>query len=326
MAAAVFAWSATTPGARVCRASRRLGPLFFPGWELGDGLISLPMLGLTRGTGVKSVGLVLPLALVFTSCGGPSGSTCPLENWSGTCGLTNFAKVREVEMPVPHAVYEAIYTPMQNPALPNYTPPPLRLEVSALSKHELALQEHMRRYSQLSCQQTIKEGCSYNPVVATLPEFNPLEYASAAEETGPQGCAKIEEQSVNGAPEIGNKATEALPDRFFFPKNISDPDPKFTPLAASVAQKLAADPSIECVGVVGQSASGESPGLAELRAQTVKRLLLGQGVPAYKMMTVSTSTPLFGTGNEPQPAKPEDMKVSITIILRSTAGPAPAAQ
>jgi outer membrane protein OmpA-like peptidoglycan-associated protein len=59
--------------------------------------------------------------------------------------------------------------------------------------------------------------------------------------------------------------------------------------------------------------------LGELRAQAVKRLLIQQGVPAHKMMTVSASTPLYGAGNEPQPTKPEDMRVSISIILRAQA-------
>jgi outer membrane protein OmpA-like peptidoglycan-associated protein len=287
---------------------------------------------LTRWTTEPRVLRGLTTALVAASlaygCGGPGAQSCPLEGWSGMCGLTNFTKVREVEFPVPHAVYEAIYTPLHNPQSPNYTPPALRLEVTAVSKHEQALHEHMTRYSQISCQQSIKEGCAYNPVVANLPKFNPDHYAPAqAQAAGPQGCEKIEAQGVGPNPEIGKDTTETLPERFLFPSNDSAPDASMTPLAQSVAQRLNADPSIECVGVVGQSAAGESPGLGELRAQAIKRLLLQHGVTAERMMTISASTPLYGPGNERQPAKPEDQRVSITVILRAGAGtPAPPPQ
>jgi outer membrane protein OmpA-like peptidoglycan-associated protein len=205
----------------------------------------------------------------------------------------------------------------------------VRLEVKSLSKHELSLQQHMESYRQIACQQTIKEGCSYNPVVANLPEFDPAAYAAAAPE-GPQGCAKIEAQAIDGGPKIGDKTSETLPERFFFARSVSEADGTMLATALSVAQRLGADPSIECVGVVGQSAAGESPGLGELRAQTVKRLLVQQGVPTYRMMTISASTPLYGAGSEQQPAKPEDQRVSITVILRTNQpsavppGPTPA--
>ena len=236
--------------------------------------------------------------------------------------------MREVELPVPHAVYVAIYTPIQNPQSPNYTPPAVRLEVSAVSKHDQALHQHMERYRQIPCQQSIKEGCAYNPVVASLPEFDPAHYAQAqTQPTGPVGCAKIETQGLAPNPEIGKDATQTLPERFLFASNASEPDSSMIALAQSVAQRLNADRSIECVGVVGQSAAGESPGLGELRAQAIKRLLQQQGVAAERMMTISASTPLYGPGNERQPAKPEDQRVSITVILRAdSATPAPPTQ
>ena len=274
-------------------------------------------------------GLMAALAIgsLAFGCGGPGAQGCPLEGWSGMCGLTNFTKVREVEFPVPHAVYEAIYTPIQNAQSPNYTPPSLRLEVKAVSKHEQALNEHMARYREVPCQQSIKEGCAYNPVVANLPEFNPDQYGHAqAEAAGPQGCEKIEAQGVGPKPEIGKGVTETLPERFLFPANASEPDASMAPLAQSVAQRLSADPSIECIGVVGQSAAGESPGLGELRAQAIKRLLLQQGVAAERMMTISASTPLYGSGSERQPSKPEVQRVSITVILRADRAPAQPAQ
>ncbi len=237
------------------------------------------------------------------------------------CELSSFSKVREVEFPVPHAVYEAIYTPVQNSQSPKYTPPAVRLEVKALSKYEAALDSHMARYRQIPCQQTIRDGCAYNPVVATLPEFNPLEYSAASEPTGPVGCAKIESQGAEAA-QIGAAGAETLPERFFFPLNSAAVDANMTGTAQGIANRLSAEPAIECVGVVGQSAAGESPGLGELRAQAIKRLLAQQGVSEQRMMTISASTPLYGPGNERQTPKTEDQRVSITVILRTDAGAA----
>lgn len=266
----------------------------------------------------SSTGLVgIAAALLVGSCGGPSGSTCPLKNWSGTCTLTSFVKIRDAALPVPHSVFEAIYTPDPRPDSPNYTPPQLRMEIKATSRYELALQEHMQRNRQIPCQQTIRDGCSYNPVVAQLPEFDPFR-EQAAGPTGPVGCAKIEAQGVGSEVQVGQGATESLPERFLFKKDSSDVDPSMSSLAQSVASRLSSDPSIECVGVTGQSAAGESPALGQLRAAAIKRLLLEQGVPAEKMMTISASVAVTGTGNEVPVAKPEDQRVTLTVILRNT--------
>lgn len=255
------------------------------------------------------------------ACGGPMSGRCPLESWSGTCQLTSFTKVREVEMPVPHAVYEAIYTPVRNAQSPNYTPPEVHLEVKAVSKYERLLAQHMQVYGQIPCQQTIRDGCAYNPVVATLPEFDPNRYAqyAQAEPAGPQGCEKIEAQ---GGASVGEHGSETLPERFFFVKNSANLDANMAATAQTVARRLFADAGIECIGVVGQSAAGESPGLGELRAQAIKRLLIEQGVQPRRMMTISASTPLYGPGNEQQAPKAEDQRVSITVILRASPPPA----
>lgn len=260
------------------------------------------------------------VALTIAACGSPMPGRCPLENWSGVCQLTSFTKVREVEMPVPHAVYEAIYAPVRNRQSPNYTPPEVRLEVSALSKYEPLLEQHMQVYRQIPCQQTIREGCAYNPVAAQLPEFDPNRYAryAQAQPVGPQGCAKIEEQA---GVSVGERGSESLPERFYFARNSANLDANMPPTAQTVARRLFADPGIECVGVVGQSASGESPGLGELRAQAIKRLLVQQGVQPQRMMTISASTPLYGPGSEQEPPKPEDQRVSITVILRGSPPP-----
>ena len=43
--------------------------------------------------------------------------------------LTNFTRVKDVEFPVPHSIYEAIYTPVANAESPNYSPPAVRVEI-----------------------------------------------------------------------------------------------------------------------------------------------------------------------------------------------------
>lgn len=262
--------------------------------------------------------LGLASAVLVQSCGGPSaGSGCPLKNWSGTCTLTSFLKTRDAAVPVPHSVYEAIYTPDPRADSPNYTPPQVRLEVKAASKYEPALQAHMDRYRQIPCQQTIRDGCSYNPVVAQLPEFDPFQ-AQAEAPTGPVGCEKIEAQGVDSGVQLGTGSTESFPERFLFQNNSSDVDPSMTALAQSVAGRLNGDPSIDCIGVTGQSAGGESPALGQLRAAAIKRLLMQHGVAREKMMTISASVAVTGTGNEVPVAKPEDQRVTITVILRNT--------
>jgi len=261
--------------------------------------------------------MVAALAGVAFACGGPGTGRCPLEDWTGVCALTSFTRVQDVEFPVPHSVYEAIYTPVKNAESPNYSPPPVRLEIQALSKYEPLLEQHMQTHRQIACQQTIRDGCAYNAVVASLPEFDPSRYTQA-QNTGPEGCEKVEGQASGS---IGQRTSETFPERFQFVKDSADPDASMTATAQTIAERLQADPGIECVGVAGQSAAGESPGVAELRAQAVKRLLIQAGVHSKRMMTTSSSTPMYGPGNEREPPKPEDQRVSITIILRSGAAP-----
>ena len=261
---------------------------------------------------------VVSLGALAFACGGPSGDQCPLQNWSGVCDLTNFTRVKDVEFPVPHSVYEAIYTPVANAESPNYSPPAVRVEIQALSKYEPQLQQHMQAYRRISCQQTIRDGCAYNPVVASFPEFDPNRYAQTGP-TGPEGCEKVEGQA---SASIGKRSSETLPELFQFVHDSAEVDATMASTAQTVAQRLSADPGIECVGVVGQSAAGESPGVSELRAQAIKRLLTQAGVHSKRMMTVATSTPLYGTGTEREPPKPEDQRVNITIILR-TGAPTP---
>src|SRR5690606_28130497 len=99
----------------------------------------------------KGVAVAL-LVGVGHACGpGAGGQSCPLQNWSGVCTFTSLNKVREVELPVPHGVYEALYTPVANQQSPNYTPPAVRIEIKTLSKHEGALQQHVMRHSQIAC-------------------------------------------------------------------------------------------------------------------------------------------------------------------------------
>lgn len=262
----------------------------------------------------RAFSAIVVAALAF-ACGGPGTGPCPLQNWSGVCDLTNFTRLRDVEFPVPHSVYEAVYTPVANADSPNYSPPAIRIEIQALSKYEPSLQQHMQANRRIACQQTIRDGCAYNQAVASFPEFDPNRYAQAAP-TGPQGCEKVEGQA---SASIGQRSSETLPEQFQFVHNSTDIDATMSATAQTVAQRLSADPSIECVGVVGQSAAGESPGVSELRAQAIKRLLAQAGVQPKRMMTVSTSTPLYGANNEREAPKPEDQRVNITIILRAGA-------
>src|SRR5215208_2184335 len=78
------------------------------------------------------------LSLGFSGCAGANqGATrCPYAGWSGSCTLKSLNKTRQVEFPQPHAVFEAIYTPVQDPNTSANVPPDVREEFKILSKHE----------------------------------------------------------------------------------------------------------------------------------------------------------------------------------------------
>ncbi len=87
---------------------------------------------------------------------------------------------------------------------------------------------------------------------------------------------------------------------------------------------MAADPSLECLGVVGQTGPGEPISLAEARARAVKQLLISLGVDSRRLLTIAANSSVYGTSSNPAPAvDPESRRVSLRVLLQTSGKPAP---
>ena len=85
------------------------------------------------------------------------------------------------------------------------------------------------------------------------------------------------------------------------------------------AGDITSKPSIECLGIVGQIASGESPGLAEQRAKAVRDLLGAHGVPLDRLLTIGATAKVFGNGSRPAEPDPADRRVGFSVLLERPA-------
>jgi outer membrane protein OmpA-like peptidoglycan-associated protein len=112
--------------------------------------------------------------------------------------------------------------------------------------------------------------------------------------------------------------TAQLPERFRFDADSASPMPDAQPVAASVAQRLKADASLECVAVVGQVAAGEPLALAEARARAIKQLLISLGVDGKRLQTITLTASVFGPGAKPAEADAADRRVSLKVLLQAT--------
>jgi outer membrane protein OmpA-like peptidoglycan-associated protein len=93
--------------------------------------------------------------------------------------------------------------------------------------------------------------------------------------------------------------------------------PDATSTANAVAKRMASEPSLECLGVVGQISPGESPSLAEARARAVKQLLISLGVEAKRLQTIAATASVFGPGSKAQAEEPDSRRVSLSVLLKT---------
>ena len=112
-----------------------------------------------------------------------------------------------------------------------------------------------------------------------------------------------------------------LTQRISFAENSAQLPPDADALTGEVAQLLNAKPSIECLGIVGQIASGESPGLAEQRAKAVRDLLGAHGVSLTRLLTIGATAKVFGQGSRPAEADPADRRVGFSVLLEHAPPP-----
>lgn len=263
------------------------------------------------------------LAAVGGCANGPSTARCAPERWEGECQLTSVTKVEDAEFPIPHVVMEAVYRPIANANYPGYTPGALAERTMAKAQYELSLYDYLEAHPRVACraEATPASACVAPKVAISLPPFDP-ETASRATAAPPvTGCAQIEATSTQDKLQGGQKTQTFVTQRVPFAENSAELPPEADALAGEVAQLLKGKPGIECLGIVGQIASGESPGLAEQRAKAVRDLLGAHGVALSRLLTIGANAKVFGNGSRPAEPDPADRRVGFSVLLERSPAP-----
>jgi outer membrane protein OmpA-like peptidoglycan-associated protein len=272
--------------------------------------------------------LLLSALFVTVACAGESAAhkPCPSEAWAGKCHLRDLRKVEEREMPMPYVVYEAIYAPQANADYPQFTPSEVRLRFGTPALHEFALVDHLKPQQDVSCHAAAAPGsCLPEQVTADVLPFDP-EHAEPAAAPSIVGCAAIDAASEQDR--LARTRTEGgvVGQRFVFGEGSSALAPEASDSAREVAKRMADDPNLECLGVVGQTSPGEPISLAEARARAVRQLLISLGVDSRRLLTIAANAPVFGAGSKTAPAAApasESRRVSLSILLQTSAKPTP---
>jgi outer membrane protein OmpA-like peptidoglycan-associated protein len=268
-------------------------------------------------------GLVLASGLVLlTGCAKSQAvNQCPSEVWAGECQLASVNKVEDGEFPTPHVVLEATYRPLQNPQYPTYTPGALVERNWAKAQHEMALYDFLEAHPRVACRTEAPAGgaCVAPKVAVSLPPFDPEAATRNSAAPAVTGCAQIEATSTQDKLQGGQSTTTFVQQRLTFAENSAQLPPEADAITGEVAQLLAANPGIECLGIVGQIASGETPALAEQRAKAVRDLLGAHGVSLTRLLTIGATAKVFGTGSRPAEADPKDRRVSFSVLLEKPA-------
>lgn len=260
---------------------------------------------------------LLPAIGCNTGSGPSSASTCQTP-WAGTCQLRSVTKVAERELPVSHVLVEALYEPLDAPA----SVPPARVQTEARPQHEISLRTHFESHPTVSCEQTVDAQCFPGQLLVHLPEYVPTEEAP---EPLVRGCSALlsdsqpaaEDVSASNSQESPNASVDAgvLAERLYFGEDSTEIDSSSRPALEAVAAQLLAEPSIECVAVVGQGTFGERAGIGELRASAVRRLLIERGVEASRLHPVALSTSVQAAGR-PEEQPTTDRRVQFRVLLR----------
>ncbi|MBK7582708.1 MAG: hypothetical protein IPI67_21240 [Myxococcales bacterium] len=261
----------------------------------------------------------LPGALLlasFFACGGPSERHCAAEApWSGTCNLKSVTKIREVEFPAPHGIYEVIYEPQSNPSNTTFTPPILREEIRVMSSQEVELDGFFAQHQTATCQMAAPPPgvCEPGKLSINLPPFQPTG-ATPAQQV--HGCAQIESQATQDKlPELSKNAAQ-MPEEILFSEASAVATPEATAQVTAAAARIKANPGIECVAIVGQISPGEQPAVAMERARTVRQLLLQNGVEATRLTTLTLTAAVYGGGSEAPPPDPKKRRTTLRILLQ----------
>jgi len=279
--------------------------------------------GLTQ-RGMVAGGAIL--ASAFASCGGPSSSQCGAAPWSGRCRLEQVTTVRRTEFPVPRVVVQGLYYPIQDPARAAETPPDVTKEFAARARFEADLHAHLERYSEVDCMvRAPPDGsCVPGEMVVSVPAFQPPPITDDAAPRRGAGCAQLEDASAKDQlPEIGRDASSAFPQGFDFEPNSATLSPEGRALAARIAEQMAADPSLECVAIVGQRAPGEPLPLAAERARAVKQAIIQHGTDGNRLMAITATESVYGEGTERLMDAAELRRVMLRSVLHRSPAQSP---
>ena len=274
------------------------------------------------GVGWTKKGTILRwavLAAAFASCGGPSSNQCGAEAWSGRCRLQQVATVRQVEFPVPRVVVQGLYSPVPDPARPAELPPDVTKEFATRARFEADLHAHLQRYPEVDCMmRPPPDGtCVPGEMVVTVPEFQPPPVTDDAAPQRGTGCQQLEDASAKDQlPEIGRDASSVFPKPFQFAPNSATLSAEGRALATRIAARLAEDPSLECVAIVGQVAPGEPLPLAAERARAVEQAIVQHGTDRRRLMAITATESVYGEGTERLMDAAELRRVILRSVLR----------
>lgn len=263
------------------------------------------------------------IALVSCASGSSSVSKCAPERWEGECQLASVTKVEDAEFPIPHVVMEAVYRPVQNANYPGFTPGAISEKTMAKAQYELALYDYLEAHPRVPCRaEAPPNGACVSPKVALgLPPFDPQAAERTAAAPPVTGCAQIEATSTQDKLQGGQTTQTFVTQRIRFAENSAQLPPDADALTAEIAGVLRAKPSIECLGIVGQIAAGETPALAEQRAKAVRDLLGAHGIEVTRLLTIGATAKVFGNGSRPAEADPADRRVGFTVLLERAPTP-----
>ena len=261
------------------------------------------------------------LALLAGCANSQTTNRCAPETWQGECQLASVNKVEDAEFPTPHVVLEATYRPLQNAQYPEYTPGALSERSWAKAQDELGLYEFLEAHARVACRaEAPPNGACVAPRVAiSLPPFDPDAAARNNPTPAVTGCAQIEATSTQDKLQGGKTTSTFVAQRLAFAENSAQLPPDADAVTGEVAKLLQDKPGIECLGIVGQIASGETPALAEQRAKAVRDLLGAHGVALTRLLTIGATAKVFGTGSRPAEADPNDRRVSFSVLLEKPA-------
>jgi outer membrane protein OmpA-like peptidoglycan-associated protein len=254
---------------------------------------------------------------------GQSVARCAPEAWEGECQLASVTKVADAEFPIPHVVMEAVYRPVPNPRYPQYTPPAMAERRMAKAQHELLLYDYLEAHPRVACRaEAPSNGTCVGPKLAiSLPPFDAEAAAQKSPTPAVTGCAQIEATNTQDKLQGGQQTQTFVGQRITFAENSSQLPPDAEALTSEVAKLLSSKPSIECLGIVGQIASGEPPALAEQRARAVRDLLGAHGVPLTRLLTIGATAKVFGNGSRPAEPDPADRRVGFSVLLERAPKP-----